>query len=62
MIKQGGYAKVCIHIHDVVSRVMNFARNIICLDSQINNINLVIKLSLKIGMEIDNLVTSLTIK
>ena len=52
---------VYIVIHDVVSRVMNFAKNIIGLDRSIN-ISLVIKFSLKICVEIDNLVTCLTIK
>ena len=50
-----------IVIHDVVSTVMNFARNIIGLDRWIN-ISLVIKFSLKIGTEMDNPVTCLTIK
>ena len=50
-----------ILIHDVVSKVMNFARNIIDLDRWIN-IYLVIKLSLKIGMRMENPVTGLTIE
>ena len=52
---------VHIVIHDVVSRVISFARNIIGLDRW-KNISLVIKFSLKIGMEMDNPVTGLTIK
>ena len=52
---------VYIVIHNVVSRVMNFPRNIIGLDRWIN-ISLVIKFSLKIGMGMDNPVTGLTIK
>ena len=48
-------------IHDVVSRVMRFARNIICLDRWIY-ISLVIKFSLKIDIGMDNPVTGLTIK
>ena len=47
---------VYIAIHDVVSRVMSFARNVIVLDRLIN-ISLVIKFSLKIGMGMDNPVT-----
>ena len=49
-----------IVIHNVVSRVISFARNIIGLDRGIN-ISLVIKFSLKIGMGIVNPVTSLII-
>ena len=52
---------IYIVIHDVVSRVMSFARNIIGLDRWMN-VSLVIKLSLKIGMGMDNPVTGLTIK
>ena len=44
---------VYIVIHNVVSRVISFARNIIYLDRWIN-INLVIKFSLKIDMEMNN--------
>ena len=47
---------VYIAIHDVVSRVMSIARNIIVLDRWIN-ISLIIKFSLKIGMGMDNPVT-----
>ena len=52
---------VYIVIHDVVSRVMSFVRNIIGLDRWIN-ISLVIKTSLKIGMRMNNHVAGLTIK
>ena len=52
---------VYIVIHNVVNRVMNFARNIIGLDSQMN-ISLVINFNLEIGMAMDNPVTGLTIK
>ena len=48
-------------IHDVVSRVFRFSRNIIGLDGWIN-INLVIKFSLKIGMGMDNPGSGSTIK
>ena len=47
---------VYIGIHDVVSRVMRSARNIIGLDRRIN-IRLVIKRNLKTGMGMDNPVT-----
>ena len=55
---------VYIVIHGVASRVISFARNIIRLDSQINdvNISLVITLSVEIGIGMDNSVTGLTIK
>ena len=48
----------------MASRVISFARNIIRLDSQINDINisLVITLSVEIGIGMDNSVTGLTIK
>ena len=52
------YVNIVIH---VVSRVLSFARNVIGLDSYMN-ISLVIKFSLKIGMEMDNPVTGSTIK
>ena len=52
---------VYIVIHDVVSRVMSFGTNIIGLDRQ-KNINLVIELSLKIGMGMGNPVTGSTMK
>ena len=52
---------VSIVIHDAVSQVVSFARNIIVLDRWIN-ISLIIKFSLKIGRGIDNPVTGLTIK
>ena len=42
--------------------VISFARIIIGLDSQMNKLSLVIKLSLKIGMGIDNRVTGLSIE
>ena len=48
-------------IHDVLARVIGFARNIIGLDRWIN-ISLVMKFSLKIVMGMDNPVTGLTIK
>ena len=53
---------VYIVIHDVVCRVMRFARNIKGLDSQKNKYQFAIKFSLKIGMGMDNPVTDLTIK
>ena len=48
----------------MASRVISFARNIIRLDSQINDINisLVITLSVEIGIGMDNSATGLTIK
>ena len=52
---------VYILIHNVVSRVMSFVKNIIDLDRWIS-ISLVIKFHLKIGMGMDNLITSLIIK
>ena len=45
----------------MVSRVINFVRNIIDLDRLIN-IRLATKSSLKIGMGMDNAVTALIIK
>ena len=51
-----------IVIHDVVSRVISFVRNIIGLDSWWKNISLVKKFSLKIGMGMDNTATCLTIE
>ena len=50
-----------IVIHDVVSKVISVARNMIGLDSSMN-ISLVIKFILKIGIKMDNPVTGLTIK
>ena len=48
-------------IHDVVARVIGFARNIIGLDRWVNII-LVMKFSCEIDMGMDNPVTGLTIK
>ena len=48
-------------IHDVVSRVMNFAKNIIGLDRWINT-SLLIKFSLKVAIGMDNPATGLNIK
>ena len=53
---------VYIAIHDVVSGVISFARNIKGLDRYINNFTVVTKVCLTIGMGIDNPVTGLTIK
>ena len=53
---------VYILINDVVSGVMNFTWNITGVDSYMNNISLVIKFLLKIGMGMNNPVTDLTIK
>ena len=53
---------VHIVIHNVVNRVQSFARNVIGLDDQMKKYQLNKKISLKIGMEMYNPVTGLTIK
>ena len=52
---------VYIVIHNVVSRVTSFARNIIGLHNWMNKYYLAIKFNI-IGMRLDNLVTGLTIE
>ena len=61
-MQQEWYAKnTYIVIHDVVARVIGFARNIIGLDRWVNII-LVMKFSCEIDMGMDNPLTGLTIK